>query len=117
MKKKLPSCVEETIDLCLPLGDIRVKPMFGGHGLYFEDTMFALEAYGSIYLKTDKQTEDLFSKAGSEPFTYEGKNKPIKMSYWLTPDTALEDPEIFLYWAELAITASKRAKKKKKSKK
>ncbi|WP_419901200.1 TfoX/Sxy family protein [Kiloniella sp.] len=112
--KKLPSCVEETINLCLPLGHVSVKPMFGGHGLYFEDIMFALEAYGEIYLKTDKETESLFSNAGSEPFTYEGKSKPIKMSYWLVPSIGWEDHETFLYWAELAITVSKRAKRKKK---
>ena len=116
MSKTLPSCVEETINLCLPLGEIRVKSMFGGHGLYFEDIMFALEAFGSIYLKADKKSEVLFIEAGSEPFTYEGKNKPIKMSYWLVPETAQEDPEEFIHWAELAIAASKRAHVKKKPK-
>ena len=116
MAKKLPSIVEETISLCLPLGEVRVRPMFGGHGLYFEDTMFALEAFGNMYLKADKSTEDKFLEAGSEPFTYEGKSKPIKMSYWLVPDEAQEDPEDFLAWAELAIGASKRARAKKKPK-
>lgn len=116
MKKSLPSCVEETINFCLPLGHVRVKSMFGGHGLYFEDTMFALEADGDIYFKTDKETLALFEEAGSEAFTYEGKNKPIKMSYSLVPNAAWEDPEDFLYWANLAIAASRRSKNKKKPK-
>lgn len=116
MKKSLPSCVEETINFCLPLGHVRVKSMFGGHGLYFEDTMFALEADGDIYLKTDKETLALFEESGSEAFTYEGKNKPIKMSYSLIPSTAWDDQDEFLRWINLAIGASRRAKTKRKAK-
>ncbi|MFD2204069.1 TfoX/Sxy family protein [Kiloniella antarctica] len=116
MKKKRPSSVEETINYCLPLGPVRVKSMFGGHGLYFEDIMFALEANGDIYLKTDKETLNLFEEAGSQAFTYEGKNKPITMSYSLIPSTAWDDQDDFIRWVNLAIGASRRAKATKKLK-
>lgn len=98
-------------DLFKEFGPVRIRKMFGGQALYREGLMFALVADGDLYLKTDQQTSDLFGSVGSIPFTYQGKHKPVTMSYWQVPDIALDDLDEMKYWAELAFEAALRAKK------
>ncbi|WP_282606516.1 TfoX/Sxy family protein [Pelagibius sp. Alg239-R121] len=116
MAKPRPAIVDHSLDLLLPLGPVKARAMFGGYGLYLEDLMFALIAFDTLYFKADSQSEEQFSAAGGEPFTYEGKSKPIQMSYWTVPDEAMEDPESLLPWAERAVSAARRSKPVKKRK-
>lgn len=91
------------------LGPISVRRMFGGAGFYADGRMVALEADGSLYLKTDPQTRARFAEAGGSPFVYDGKGKPVEMSYWTAPDEALDSPEAMRPWAMLALEAAMRA--------
>lgn len=66
-------------------GPIRARRMFGGWGIYHDGLMFGLYAAGRLYLKTDAHNVAQFEAAGSEPFTYMQRNKPVKLSYWSAP--------------------------------
>ena len=116
MANPRPAIVDHSLDLLLPLGPVRARAMFGGYGLYLDDLMFALIAFDRLYFKADKESEALFADAGGEPFVYDDKSKPIKMSYWTVPDEAMEDPESLLPWAELAVRAARRNKPGRKRK-
>lgn len=100
-------------DLFRDIPGVRFKGMFGGLGIFRDDAMFGLVAYEQLYFKVDQETQPRFAEAGSEPFVYEGKNKPISMSYWTAPDDALDDPDAFQEWAELGMAAARRAQAKK----
>ena len=115
--KKTSPAVDQALGLLLPLGPVRARAMFGGWGLYLDEVMFALIAFDRLYLKVDDQTVERFSDAGSEPFTYEGKKKPVQMSYWTAPAGAMESAAELQPWAELALAAARRtyAKKRRKS--
>lgn len=91
------------------LGPISVRRMFGGAGFYAEGRIVALEADGSLYLKTDAQTRARFAEAGGSPFVYDAKGKPVEMSYWTAPDEAMDSPEAMRPWAMLALDAAMRA--------
>lgn len=53
-------------DHLLPLGEINLRKMFGGHGIFFEDKMFALvDSQGTIFFKVDERNISLFQNAGS----------------------------------------------------
>jgi DNA transformation protein len=93
-----------------PLGPVRARAMFGGHGFYLDDLMFGLVAGAAFYLKVDADTKPAFASAGSRPFTYGGKAKPIEMSYWLLPADGAADADAFVRWAELALAAARRAR-------
>ena len=84
--------------------------MFGGQGVYSGDLMFALEADGELYLKTDPETVAAFRAAGSTPFTYEMRGRVAEMSYWRLPDAAADDPESAATWARLALEAARRVR-------
>lgn len=104
---------EHIEELFAPFGPVAVKRMFGGHGVYADGFFFALETDGEIYLKADADTKPQFEAAGSNPFVYEGKSKPVTMSYWRLPDEALEDHDELRRWARLALDAARRAAVKK----
>lgn len=100
-------------DLFAAFGPVRIRKMFGGRGIYSGDMIFALEAFGSLWIKADDQSRALFDAEGSKPFTYEAKNgKHAVMSYWSLPDSALDDPDEVKRWARLGLAAALRAKKK-----
>lgn len=96
-------------ELFAPFGPVYVKRMFGGHGVYADAVFFALESNGEIYLKVDDGTRPLFVAAGSQPFVYQGKSKPVTMSYWRLPAEALEDEDELRRWSGLALGAARRA--------
>jgi len=97
-------------DLLAPVGPVRLRRMFGGSGIYAGDTMFALIAHDELYLKVDDLTRARFEAAGSVPFTYEGKGKPVQMSYWSAPEEVFDDPDALEEWARLALEAARRGK-------
>jgi len=99
--------------LLMPLGPVRARSMFGGCGIFLDDLMFALIAWNRLYFKVDDETKARFAAAGGEPFVYQGKQKPVEMSYWALPDETLDDPDALIEWAELALQAAQRARAEK----
>ena len=108
--------VDQVLGLLMPLGPVRARAMFGGWGIYLDDTMFGLIADNELFLKVDGETEVRFAAAGAAPFVYSRGGDSITMSYRKAPDGSLSDPGALLPWAELALAAAKRARKGKKSK-
>lgn len=97
------------------LAPVTARAMFGGHGLYAESLMFALIADEQIYLKADALNQDMFIQAGSTPFVYDRKDKPIVMSYYLLPQEVFDDMGQLRIWLESAIDAAGRNQAKKKA--
>jgi DNA transformation protein and related proteins len=96
-------------DLFAAFGPIMVKRMFGGAGIYADETMFALMIDGVIYLKADEQTVPAFEREGLAPFAYGAENKRVVMSYWRMPDRLYDDPEELAQWSRDALAAAARA--------
>ena len=118
----LSAMSDALVDHCLELlapcsksGAVRARRMFGGHGLYIDDLFVALIAFERLYLKVDAQTQPAFEAAGCAPFVYDGKGKPVTMSYWTVPAEAMESPHLMLPWARQAIAAALRARSAKPS--
>lgn len=133
----MSALVDHCLELLAPLGAVRARRMFGGHGLYLDDLFFALIAAERLYLKVDDESRAQFTAAGCEPFVYakplrallrgdrppegerghlersgvaSGTGKPIAMSYWTVPAEAMESPGLMQPWARLAIAAALRAR-------
>ena len=103
-----------------PSGPVTIRSMFGGAGLFRDGVMFGLIAYDTLYFKTGDANRGDYEDAGMDPFTYEGKSKPVAMSYHQVPADLLEDPDGLSEWAHRAFAVAvkwKKAKKPKRSKK
>jgi len=102
---------EHLRDLFSGLPQLSIRRLFGGFGLYSEGLVFAIDGRDRVWIKADAETIPLFEKAGCLPFTYEGRNRVVRLPYWSLPDEALDDPDEALKWARLGIAASRRAPK------
>jgi len=107
--------VAHCLELLTPLGTVRARRMFGGHGLYCDGLFFALIAADRLYLKVNAQSQPAFSAAGCEPFVYDNKGKRMTMSYWTVPADAMESPALMQPWARQALAAALRARAAKPS--
>ncbi|MGI9406304.1 MAG: TfoX/Sxy family protein [Hyphomicrobiaceae bacterium] len=94
------------------LGEVTVRNMFGGAGVYHAGVMFALIADEVFYLKADATTTPDFEAEGCGPFTYDGKGKPVRMSYWECPERLFDDPDEMETWARVAFEVACKGKKK-----
>lgn len=101
--------VDHCLELLAPLGTVRARRMFGGHGLYCDDLFFGLIAADRLYLKADAQSLPAFEAAGCERFVYEARGKPMAIGYWTAPPEAMESPALMQPWARLALSAALRA--------
>ena len=101
-------------DLFSELGPVVLRKMFGGQGLYHDGLIIGLVVGEELFLKTDAATVAAFEQAGGHPFVYQGKGKPVTMSYWLPPAEAMESSQAMRPWAKLAYEAAVRKNSEKK---
>ena len=98
-------------ELLSGLGPVRVKRMFGGHGIYVDDLFVAIVVGEALYLKADRQTVAQFEAAGCAPFTYSARgNRRVSMGYRAAPAEAMDSPALMRPWVELAMQAALRAR-------
>src|SRR4030042_2743559 len=91
--------IDYVIDQLSAWGDVSVRKMFGGAGLYYDGVMFGLIADDVAYLKVDDSNRQDFIEAGSSPFNpYPDKVKTAVMSYYDIPAEVLEDPADMPKW-------------------
>jgi DNA transformation protein len=101
--------VDHVLELMRPWAAVTARRMFGGHGLYRDGLMFALEAFDSLYVKVDTQTAPQFAARGCTPFIYEGKGRLVRMSYWTVPPECVESSAEMARWCALGWQAALRA--------
>ena len=97
------------IDQLAPLGDVRGRRMFGGHGLYLNGTMVGIIDEETLYLKVDSGNRDAYEAEAMTPFTYASKGRRIALSYWEAPAAVIEEPDQLQQWVREAAGAARRA--------
>jgi DNA transformation protein len=97
-------------ELFSAFGAVEVRRLFGGFGLYADDTMFALVSGGVIYLKVDEESAAAFDREGLEPFSYARRGERASLtSYRRMPDRLYDDPDELVAWARAALAAAGRS--------
>src|SRR5690349_14503159 len=88
-----PPFVSHCLELFAPLGQVRARRMFGGHGIYLDGLFIALIAGERLYLKSDPTRRAAFERAGCQPFAYSRRDaEAVTLGYWSAPDEALDSP-------------------------
>ncbi|WP_411817712.1 TfoX/Sxy family protein [Hyphococcus sp. DH-69] len=102
-------------DLFAPFGEITIRKMFGGAGIYCDGNIFAITGEDGLWLKADDVSRAEFENAGCERFTYEFENgKTGSMSYYSVPEEVFDDSDALEHWTQLALGAASRSIKKPK---
>jgi len=99
-----------TKDILRNLSGITAKAMFGGVSIYSKGKIFAIVVDNVLYFKVDDSNRKDYEGVGSAPFTYQGKNGPVAMSYWRVPEEIMEDPKKCTAWAEKSLAIHKKSK-------
>jgi DNA transformation protein and related proteins len=101
------------VDLMQSIGPVNARRMFGGYGIFLDGLMFALVSDGLLYLKADAENKENFIKNNLCAFSYMKKDKECHLSYFQSPEDALEDTDIMNSWAKASYAAALRAAAKK----
>jgi len=91
------------LDQLAALPQLRLKPMFGGFGLYQADHFFAIMMDGRVYFKTDAQSRVDYLDRHRSPFTYQKGRRVVSLHYFEVPAEILEDREALVCWARRAL--------------
>ena len=100
------------------LGAVHAKRMFGGHGLFLHDVMFALIAWDTLYFKVDEINRPAYEERGLGPFAYVNhQGRTARMSYCEAPPEGLDDADLLRAWAREAYAAALRAQPRSRDEK
>jgi DNA transformation protein len=86
------------------LGDITSRAMFGGHGLYWQGTIFGIVFQDRLYLKVDDRSRDDYFARGMGPLR--PNERQTLTSYYEVPNDVLVDREQLLSWVKEAVRAA-----------
>ena len=106
MNQKDESFKDFVLDQLRGLDDVEARRMFGGYGLYQDETFFGIVHKGLLYFKTDDSTVSEYRKRKMKPFRPNAK-QTLK-SYYQVPLEILDDAEQLCQWAAQAIRCQKK---------
>jgi DNA transformation protein len=92
---------EFVLDQLQGLDGVESRRMFGGHGLYRDETFFGILHQGRLYFKVDEKTVGEYRQRKVKPFRPNAK-QTLK-TYYEVPVEIIEDRDRLCEWAEAAI--------------
>jgi DNA transformation protein len=92
-----------------PVGEVSLRAMFGGIGIYSRGLFFALMDDDILYLKVDADNRPDFEALGMNAFRPFGDER--SMSYYEVPAEVLEEAEELRGWVEKSLAAALRQRK------
>jgi len=104
--------VAHLADVLTPLGRVRARRFFGGHGLTVGAVQFAFVIDGVVYLRADTALARELESRGGEAFSYDTRKRRVRVaSYWSVPEAELDDEDAFVGWSRRALAAARAAKR------
>src|SRR5687767_6494078 len=89
------------LDQLQELDNVEARAMFGGYGLYRDETFFGIVHKGRLYFKIDESTVMEYRKRKMRPFR--PNTKQTLKSYYQVPVDIIEDRDQLCQWAMKAI--------------
>lgn len=107
--------LKESLRLLSLLGKIYSRSMFGGFGIFIDDTMFALVVQDKLHLRASNETINLFKEQGLEPYVYKKRGFPVITKYFALSEESWNEPDSILRQAVIALNVAKKDKEKQKT--
>ena len=96
------------VDQLQELDNVEARRMFGGFGLYRDETFFGIIHKGKLYFKIDESTVGAYRRRKMKPFRPNAR-QTLK-SYFQVPVDIIEDGDQLSEWAVKAIGCQRRSK-------
>jgi DNA transformation protein and related proteins len=108
MNKNDDSFKDFVLDQLRELDNVEARGMFGGFGVYQDETFFGIIHKGRLYFKIDDSTVGEYRKRKMKPFRPNAK-QTLK-SYYQVPVDIIEHGDRLYQWAIKAIRCQQRKK-------
>jgi len=105
MNTKDVSFKDFVLDQLQGLDDIEARRMFGGFGLYQEETFFAIVHKGRLYFKIDDSNIEEYRRRNMKAFRPNAR-QTLK-TYYQVPVEILEDVDRLCDWAKKSVYCQK----------
>ncbi|ODQ00680.1 TfoX/Sxy family DNA transformation protein [Salinivibrio sp. DV] len=105
--------LKNAMKLFAKFGSIKSRSMFGGFGIFCDDTMFVLVVENQLHLRAGKENETLLKQQGLEPYVYKKRGFPVVTKYFAIPEEWWDDEEKLLSEAKYALEVAKRDRAEK----
>lgn len=107
--------LKDSLRLLSSLGKVTSRSMFGGFGVFIDDTMFALVVQDKLHLRGSDETINLFKEQGLEPYIYKKRGFPVVTKYFAISPESWKEPDLILIQAVVAFDVAKKDKEKQKT--
>jgi DNA transformation protein len=97
--------LQHVLDQLRDLGQqLRSRAMFGAHGLYCDESFFAIVWRGQLFFKTSPETVVRYQSHDMECFQ---PSPTVRLkNYHEVPESIIERPDELLLWAQEAIAVA-----------
>ncbi|WP_260258861.1 TfoX/Sxy family DNA transformation protein [Vibrio intestinalis] len=102
--------LKDSMRLFEPLGRIKSRSMFGGFGIFADDTMFALVVHDKLHIRADDTLAVEFKQQQLEPYIYHKRGFPVVTKYFALNDEWYQDSAATLEVARGALSQAKKEK-------
>lgn len=106
MTKQDESFKDYVLDQLQYLENVEARRMFGGYGLYRDETFFGIIHKGKLYFKVDEATVREYRRRKMKPFRPNAR-QTLK-SYYQVPQDAVEDMDMLCEWAVQAVECERK---------
>lgn len=102
--------LKDSMRLFEQLGSIKSRSMFGGFGIFADDTMFALVVNNKLHVRADAALAKQFKSQGLEPYVYKKRGFPVVTKYFALDDDLISDTGKTLKIARHSLSAANKEK-------
>ncbi|MDE1238997.1 TfoX/Sxy family DNA transformation protein [Vibrio aestuarianus] len=99
--------LKDSMRLFEQFGQVKSRSMFGGFGIFVDDTMFALVVNDKLHIRADDVSTERFVQQGYEPYVYKKRGFPVVTKYFALPDNCWNNPQQILRDASVALEIAK----------
>ncbi|MGF1910396.1 TfoX/Sxy family DNA transformation protein [Vibrio kasasachensis] len=102
--------LKDSMRLFQPLGRIKSRSMFGGFGIFADETMFALVVHDKLHIRADNTLTKQFKQQGLEPYVYHKRGFPVVTKYFALSEEWQDDCDQTLQVAREALVKAQSEK-------
>ncbi|EGR0548570.1 TfoX/Sxy family DNA transformation protein [Vibrio cholerae] len=99
--------LKDSMRLFEQLGRVKSRSMFGGFGIFVDETMFALVVNDTLHIRADDATIEKYKQQGYEPYVYKKRGFPVVTKYYALPEDCWSHPDSILNEARAALEVAK----------
>ncbi|MBK7093001.1 MAG: TfoX/Sxy family protein [bacterium] len=107
------SYLEYVLERMGTVGAVTARRMFGGVGIYFDITFFALIDNDTLYFKVNNENRKDYESEQMEPFRPFGEDS-YSMKYYSVPERIIEDNQLLREWMLKAVAAARKKTRRSK---